>query len=228
MWRIFVRPITTLRVSVFVATLATAPFGVVDTETLAIGITPAKAEEFYTRKRVRGRWITGHFTRRHIAKSRRGVEPEARPVADRRFETEPVPTTPASKAEPATERAIKPEPVFPAATAQVGRPAASAEPAAPLTKDERLRELQEALHAHARSLVANAESASAAPSVNGSLSRHQLSAASSEPKSVSFEFESGVKTTVFTDGTKVEEPFDPASMKGLASARPVRSAGSRP
>jgi len=37
---------------------------------------------------------------------------------------------------------------------------------------------------------------------------------------VSFDFQSGVKTTVFTDGTKVEEPFDPAAMKRLAAARP--------
>ena len=41
--------------SVVLAALATGSFGGVDTATLALGITPARANEFNTRKRVRGR-----------------------------------------------------------------------------------------------------------------------------------------------------------------------------
>ena len=43
---------------------------------------------------------------------------------------------------------------------------------------------------------------------------------------MSFDFQSGVKTTVFVDDTKVEEPFDPAAMKGLAAA-PTHAPGTR-
>jgi len=49
--------------------------------------------------------------------------------------------------------------------------------------------------------------------------------ASAEPKAVSFDFQSGVKTTVFADGI-VEEPFNVAAMKGLVAARPVNASGS--
>jgi len=45
--------------------------------------------------------------------------------------------------------------------------------------------------------------------------------ASPEPKAVSFDFQSGLKTTVFTDGTTVEELFDRAAMKGVAGAHPT-------
>jgi len=46
-----------------------------------------------------------------------------------------------------------------------------------------------------------------------------------EPKSVFFDFQSGVKTTVLTVETKIEEPFDAGLIIGLASARPVRTPG---
>jgi len=42
---------------------------------------------------------------------------------------------------------------------------------------------------------------------------------------VSFDFETGVKTTVFVDNTNVEQPFDPAAMKGLAADRAPSGTG---
>ena len=219
------RVTATQRTIILLAVLTTAPFGLVDTQPLGVGIAPAAAKEVYTRKRVRGRWITGHFTRKHSAQHRRGIEAEARSGADRRIEAEPVPVPAAPKPHPAPEQAMKPEPVRPVGVAPVDRAAAPSGAAAPLTSDERLLRLQEALHARARSLATKGQSVSAAPSVQPSLSQPQLSPASPEPKSVFFDFQSGVKTTVLMDETSVEEPFDTASMKGLASARPVETPG---
>jgi hypothetical protein len=219
-----VRVTATQRTIILLAVLTAAPFGIVDTQPLGVGIAPAAAKEVYTRKRVRGRWITGHFTRKHSAQHRRGAEAEARSGADRRIEAEPVPAPPAPKPHPAPEQAMKPETVLPVGMAQVDR-AAAPSGAAALTSDERLLRLQEALHARARSLAAKGQSVSTAPSVQASLSKPQLSPPSPEPKSVFFDFQSGVKTTVLMDETSVEEPFDPASMKGLASARPVQTPG---
>ena len=221
-----VRLTTTLRASVVLAALATGSFGGADTATLAIGITPAGANEFYTRKRVRGRWVTGHFTRRHSGTRRRNVEPEA---ADRGLQDDPVPTTLAPKTNLTSKQAIKPEPAPPARAAQVSDPRAASGVAAPLTRDERLLKLQDALHAHARNLASNSEPASGAPSSAAGLSSTRPGPAEPEPRAVLFDFQSGVKTTVFTDRSKVEEPFDTASMKGLASARSIRaSGGNRP
>jgi len=220
-----VRVTATQRTITLLAVLTAAPFGLVDTQPLGVGVAPAAAKEVYTRKRVRGRWITGHFTRKHSTQHRRGIEADARSGADPRIEAEPVPAPAAPKAHPAPEQAMKPETVLPVGLAPVDRTAAPLEAVAPLTSDERLLRLQEALHARARSLAANGQSVSAAPSVQASLSKPQLSPPSPEPKSVFFDFRSGVKTTVLMDETSVEEPFDPASMKGLASARPVEPPG---
>jgi hypothetical protein len=45
--------------------------------------------------------------------------------------------------------------------------------------------------------------------------------ASPEPQSVSFNFKSGIKTTLFSNGAVVTEPFDIPSLKGLAAAPPL-------
>ena len=98
-----------------------------------------------------------------------------------------------------------------------------------LTRYVWLLELEDALHAHARNLASNSEPASGAPSSAAGLSSTRPGPAEPEPQAVLFDFQSGVKTTVFTDRSKVEEPFDTASMKGLASARSIRaSGGNRP
>ena len=95
-------------------------------------------------------------------------------------------------------------------------------------RDELLK-LQEALYAHARTLASDAERASGAPPAPSGPSSPWPARSPPEPKAVSFDFQSGVKTTVFRDGAQVDERFDPAAMKGLAGAHPVRAPGaSRP
>jgi hypothetical protein len=42
---------------------------------------------------------------------------------------------------------------------------------------------------------------------------------------VSLDFRSGIKTTLFSDGTIVTEPFDTAALKGLAAAPNQAKAG---
>jgi len=92
-------------------------------------------------------------------------------------------------------------------------------PSDALARDERLARLEEALHAHARTLASNTEPLSGALPAPRGLSSLRPVPASPEPKAVSFDFQSAVKTTVFTDGTMVEEPFDPAAMPDLNSDR---------
>jgi hypothetical protein len=44
---------------------------------------------------------------------------------------------------------------------------------------------------------------------------------------VSLDFKSGLKTTLFSDGTTVREPFDVAAMKALAASPPEARTGAR-
>jgi hypothetical protein len=215
---------TALRASVVLAALATGSFGEPNPATPVLGIASAEAKEFYTRKRVRGRWVTGHFTRRHSVATRRDMGLEARPTADRSLQDDPAPTTPAPKPDSVAEQSNKTEPVLPVGTAQPGTSAALSE-AAPGARDERLLKLQAALHAHARKLASDTQRASNVPLAPERLTSPRLLSGPPEPKAVSFDFQSGVKTTVFTDGTSVEERFDPASVKGLAGDHPRRALG---
>jgi hypothetical protein len=212
-----VRLTTTLRASVVLAALATGSFGEADPVTLALGMTSAEAKEFYTRKRVRGRWVTGHFGRWHSAAPRRSGKRDDRLAASDSLQDDLVPATPTLNPNSAAEQRTKVEPILPAGAGQEGTSAALSA-AAPLASDKRLARLQEALHAHARTLASTTEPASGALPAPGGLNGPQPAPASKEPKAVSFDFQSGVKTTVFVDDTKVEEPFDPAAMKGLAAA----------
>jgi hypothetical protein len=87
------------------------------------------------------------------------------------------------------------------------------EPPLVLPSDEqRLSKLREALQARANSL-ANGGSGTPAPLIRPT----------PEPQSVTFDFKSGVKTTIFADGTIVEDAFDVAAIKGMASTPPAGS-----
>src|SRR4051812_39937088 len=71
-----------------VATLGTALFAFVycpEGPVGAVGVAPAHAKAFYTRKRVHGKWVTGHFIKKHASAARlaqtRGVRSRLPPVA---------------------------------------------------------------------------------------------------------------------------------------------------
>ena len=144
-----------------------------------------------------------------------------------RSDDDPAPRTPSPKPTSAAEQQAKTEPALPVGVSRPGTPAALSEAASP-ARDELLK-LQEALYAHARTLASDAERASGAPPAPSGPSSPWPARSPPEPKAVSFDFQSGVKTTVFRDGAQVDERFDPAAMKGLAGAHPVRAPGaSRP
>ena len=79
----------------------------------------------------------------------------------------------------------------------------------PAPEAEHLGKLRQALQARATALTTDSVVARAAP----------------EPQSVSLDFRSGIKTTLFSDGTIVTEPFDTAALKGLAAAPNQANAG---
>jgi hypothetical protein len=113
-------------------------------------------------------------------------------------------------------RAPKAEPAAPLAQTPAVSMSPQAAPRAtggvslvPLSDDERLIKLREALRARANALTTG--SIAPAPAVR-----------TPEPQSVSLDFRSGTKTTIFADGTLVTEPFDVGSLKGLAGAFPVK------
>jgi hypothetical protein len=214
-----------LRAVVVVAAFSAGLLGTLTTAPLSIGIVAAEARDYYTRKRVNGRWITGHFPRQPSASGRSKAGLEPRPTSPQLSDDLPTPW-PSLALQPAQR--VKPNLVLATATApEGGLPSLFEElPSRALalaaTQDERLLKLREALHAHARTLASDAERASGALSGPGDSSSPRLVSAPPEPKSVLFDFQLGVKTTVFADGTSVEERFDPASVKGLGGDHPVR------
>lgn len=169
------------------------------------GIAPAEAAEFYTRKRVNGKWITGRFPKQGGAAKRQakaGSVPAA--VAAAPAAAAAAPTALASTVR-AEEAALRAPPA----------------PAVPLAGDERLLALQQALEARAGSLVGPASQPQPAPeSATGSLAP-ALASPPVEPRSVAFDFQSGMKTTLFTNGASITEPFDAGAIRPFASRPPV-------
>ena len=113
-------------------------------------------------------------------------------------------------------RSAKAKPAPPKQVAALPPP--PADRVAPVNEDERRSQLQHALEARAQQ-IATARSAE----TNGSLP--QSSAASSsatpvQPRSVSFDFESGLKTTVDPGDRVVREGFDIAAARNLAATPP--------
>ena len=87
------------------------------------------------------------------------------------------------------------------------------------TQDEHRARLQKALEARAQEIAITRldtpDPVAAAPSA---LSDKAVVPASAQPRSVSFDFESGLKTTTFPGDRLVREGFDVAAAKSLASA----------
>lgn len=180
-----------------------------------VGVGQAEAKEYYTRKRVNGKWITGRFPKKSFAKKESASRSARRGAAvARSAEAAPakhVPVPPV-KAEPAAQAAPAPQ-----STALAYAPrSATGVTLVPLSEDERLNKLREALRARANALT------------TGSIAPAPAAAPAPEPQSVSLDFRSGTKTTIFSDGTLVTEPFDVGLLKGIAGAFPGSAAGPRP
>ena len=112
--------------------------------------------------------------------------------------------------DPPAKRLDPQSPTAPLAQAPLISPAANARVVSDPEAD-RLGKLRQALQARASALTAGrfVEVARPAP----------------EPQSVSLDFKSGMKTTLFSDGTTVTEPFDTTALKGLAAAPGEAKAG---
>ncbi len=218
------------RAIVWVVALAAGLFAIPTGAPSSIGVGTAEARDYYTRKRVNGRWITGRFPRQSSAPnpSQAGLEqPLTRPQASGQVSAAPSLSLP-----PEPEGASRSRPVLAAATAAQGSLAGLFEaspsgstPLAAAPQDTRLLNLQAALYVRARTLTSESEHALRSLPSPGSLGSPRPVPASPEPKAVSLDFQSGIKTTVFTDGTLVEEPFDPAALKELAGPHPARAPG---
>jgi hypothetical protein len=137
---------------------------------------------------------------------------------------------PAARTRPARERAQegnahpevrkKPEQVAPQAASRAvasaapaddkarspSTPSAPAEQAGDVAFDQTKR-LAQALVAKAAALASGTISSAAEP----------LPKPKAEPVSVNYDYKKGVKTVVYANGAREEEPFDPATMKGLAA-----------
>jgi hypothetical protein len=195
--------------------------GAVSTTDLGfVGVSPAEAKSYYTRKRVDGKWVTGRFPKKSFAKkdvakaeaavsrSSRSARRRARAAAE--TEAAAQETQVAALRAPKAERALPaaPAPAVAAASPQQAAPRTTTGVSLiPLSEDERLNRLREALRARANALT------------TGSIAPIPVVRAP-EPQSVSLDFRSGTKTTIFSDGTLVTESFDVSSLRGLAGSFP--------
>ena len=171
---------------------------------------------------VNGRWITGRFPKRSAIKNnvanagrsakRRNDEAVDSDATPARMTSLPprdaVPVVPAAPVLAATTPALSIAQVEPRPLPTDPQAASPAAPLVPLLEDERLSKLREALRARANSLT------------TGTLTPAQAPRPAPEPQSVSLDFRTGTKTTVFSDGTSIKEPFDVGGLRGLAAAPP--------
>lgn len=169
-----------------------------------IGVGPAEAKAYYTRKRVNGRWIQGRFASKSTIKS--AAKSATRSAGKRHARI----SRSARRADEAfSEPAATPARDVALLSPTTGPRGGLATPLVPRSEDERFGQLREALRARASTLT------------TGTIATPQVLQGALEAQSVSFDFKSGTKTTVFSDGTSVAEPFDVGAMKGLAAAPPV-------
>jgi len=161
------------------------------------GAGAADAKEYYTKKRVNGRWINGRFPKRSAARTSRPEE-----------DTDGAPRVPASRTATVPARAAPAG----ASTSPISAtaPVAAGAAAAAGSDGERLDKLRQALQARVNALTTGSVAPPDAPRPGPE----------PEPHSVSLDFQSGIKTTLFSDGTMVREPFDVPALKSLAAPLP--------
>lgn len=241
------------------AGLLTGFFGPFAIDSGLPGIAPAQAKEYYTKKRVNGKWIAGRFAKRDAVKRKvaaRTAPARAVPArtgqAANRMPANPILAKAVAEPTPAVA------PLPPSATPPVRVGASASSPPAPaaaaLAEDGRMRQLQEALQARTQTLVVTSLAPTppaaptpslqealqarsrnilvtslvdptpaavdlSGPSETASLGPVRAIAPRTELRSVTFDFSSGLKTTVFGDGAVVAEPFDVRAMRDLGSRR---------
>ena len=169
----------------------------------------ASAKEFFTRKRVNGRWVAGKFAKPEATKARakagRGRRRLASRAAPEPVEADPrpmPPTRPAGMGSRASDGAPSSRVI---ATASI----------TPAPAEARMERMRSALEARAKTLASEAlpvaEGAPvASPPVGIAL------------RSVTFDFQKGLKTVVFDDNVAVTEPLDPNHARELAAAASPR------
>jgi hypothetical protein len=249
-----------------------ALIGLVLASSVSGALVPAAlAKDFYTRKRIDGRWVEGEFPKKgsqaerdqaaqpvappaqaavaapaapaastpftlglHFAPpaqpaapnpadanldvatgsirerpSRRNVAPrEKRAQSERRVnqekvrdaETKAAPRPAAQTTTPAVTAAAPAEPRFASLSAPAEKPA---DPAPDPTK-----RLADALTAKAAALATGVITSAGDP----------IPQPKAEPASVNYDYKTGIKTVIYANGTMEEEPFDPATMKALATS----------
>jgi len=267
--------ITLVRSAAIAAGVLTGIFGPVTIDSGRPGLGTAQAREYYTKKRVNGRWINGRFAKRSAAKAkvparetaapaaRDGAAPQAAPAqaVDARPSSAAA-VAPAVAATPplaATPGLAAPRPALWLARTEASGPSPAPAPssAAALAEEDRMRRLQEALQARMHTLLVTSLAASHEPFQDPSSHSAKLQEAlqarshailitsladaapamdlsgpsetaslgplraspGAELRSVTFDFVSGVKTTVFGDGTTATEPFDPKLLREVVVRR---------
>ncbi len=171
-----------------------------------IGASSAEAKSFYTRKRVNGRWIAGRFAKRRIAAKQRAA---ARTGGRAAIGVSGISgaTTPLLSG-PEAER-----PFMDAFVLSASPP-----------NSEHMLRLEQALKAHAQRLrtAITTERASPAdnliPFVTAAANTSAVATPRVDARSVWLDFDSGVKTTLFRDGTTTEEAFDIQALRELAAS----------
>lgn len=169
---------------------------------IGVGTGNAEAAQYYTRKRVNGRWVTGRFPK--IG----GTRASSRQKLARRGRYASLAVTPPARAEPAT--------ASPAVAAKGAAPSAAVATTASLAQpipQAGLERMRPALEARARSL------ASTAGTIVVPLPESPPPTALSA-RSVTFDLQTGVKTVIFGDGAALTEPFDTSKVSDLISVRP--------
>ena len=167
-----------------------------------LGVRSAEAKDYYTRKRVNGRWITGRFPKDSAGNST-GVKRPSPKLDVLRFSA-----TPPADPEP---RPAQASPLArPAPDASSSAPAP--EPLAPPPGSEPLLRLRAALESHARTLATGSLPVPATD--EGATAPVQP-----KPTAVSFDLQTGVKRTTFSDGSVLEEEFDIEAMRNQVAAQ---------
>jgi hypothetical protein len=180
------------------------------TSALGIGLgnptISAQAGDFYTRKRVNGVWMTGRFPRHHAIRTAQLETKAPLPLAEPPRKTIAIVTPASDDLAPAFQRAFEARRAMaamaaPIAASAVPVPSKAAAPATPaaataaapvlISDNQRLLPLRKALEERAKLMAVSTTSSSR------------------NIKAVTFNFETGLRTSIYNDGSVVEEHFDP-------------------